>query len=145
VRTRDDARIVAEMHALGGTDAALLQDPEVLQMILPTLRSDYRVIDTYRWPPDGPPPCPVTVLTGDRDPHTTVEGARDWARHSREPFDVESSPAAIFTWPSRPPRSSACSATTWPPVRCARPAPRSPAATTPNRTWQPMSSVATHR
>ncbi|GAA1594627.1 thioesterase II family protein [Actinoplanes couchii] len=96
VHTRDDAGIIAEMRALGGTDAALLSNPEVLAMILPALRSDYQAIETYRWVPGGPPPCPITVLTGDRDPRTTIEEARDWERHSREPFDVRIFPGGHF-------------------------------------------------
>ncbi|WBB80366.1 alpha/beta fold hydrolase [Micromonospora sp. WMMD882] len=96
VHARDDAGIAAEVRRLGGTEAALLGDPEVLQMIMPALRGDYRAIETYRWRPDGPPPCPVTVLTGDRDPHTTLDEARDWARHSREPFDLHVLPGGHF-------------------------------------------------
>lgn len=96
VHTRDDAGVVAEMRALGGTEAALLQDPDVLEMILPALRSDYKAIETYRFEPDGPPPCPVTVLTGDRDPHTTLEEARDWEQHSQDPFGLKVFPGGHF-------------------------------------------------
>ncbi|GGQ49614.1 thioesterase II family protein [Couchioplanes azureus] len=93
---RDDAGIIAELRRLGGTDAALLDEPGILEMILPALRSDYRAVQTYRWKPGGPPPCPVTVLTGDRDPHTTIEEARDWERHSQEPFAVRVFPGGHF-------------------------------------------------
>ncbi|ROP28849.1 thioesterase II family protein [Couchioplanes caeruleus] len=96
VHRRDDAGIVAELRDLGGTDAALLGDPEILQLVLPALRSDYRAVETYRWEPGGPPPCPVTALTGDHDPHTTVEEAREWARHSKEPFSIRIFPGGHF-------------------------------------------------
>ncbi|MBF8185245.1 hypothetical protein ITP53_05740 [Nonomuraea sp. K274] len=33
---------------------------------------------------------------GDRDTHTTVDEARDWARHSQEPFDVKIFPGGHF-------------------------------------------------
>ncbi|MFJ4653384.1 thioesterase II family protein [Nocardia sp. NPDC088792] len=96
VHLRDDAGIAAEVRGLGGTESPLLEDPEVLAMILPALRSDYRAVETYRFVPDGPPPCPITVLTGDRDPHTTVEEAREWARHSGDPFAVSVFPGGHF-------------------------------------------------
>lgn len=104
VHLRDDAGIAAEVRSLGGTESPLLEDPEVLAMILPALRSDYRAVETYRFAPDGPPPCPITVLTGDRDPHTTVDDARAWVRHSRDPFDIRVFPGATSSWPPVPPR-----------------------------------------
>jgi surfactin synthase thioesterase subunit len=88
VHTGGDAGIIAEVRSLGGTHASLLADPEVLEMVLPALRADYRAIELYRWEPGGPPPCPITVLTGDRDPQTTLDEAHDWRRHSRDPFAV---------------------------------------------------------
>ncbi|MER7006043.1 alpha/beta fold hydrolase [Dactylosporangium sp. NPDC000555] len=89
VHLGDDARIAAEIRSLGGTEAALLRDPEVLAMIMPTLRSDYRAVETYRYAPGGPRPCPITVFTGDRDPHTTVDEAREWEQYSQEPFGLK--------------------------------------------------------
>ncbi|HEV2636987.1 MAG TPA: alpha/beta fold hydrolase [Actinocrinis sp.] len=88
VHLRDDAGIAAEVRSLGGTESQLLQDPEVLEMILPALRSDYRAVETYRYRPGGPPPCPITVLTGDQDPHTTIEEAREWDEHAQDPFEL---------------------------------------------------------
>lgn len=32
--------------------------------------------------------CPVTVLTGDSDPKTTLDEARAWAGHTSGPFDL---------------------------------------------------------
>ncbi|WP_228566900.1 thioesterase II family protein [Nocardia sp. SYP-A9097] len=96
VHLRDDAGIAAEVRSLGGTESLLLEDPEVLAMILPALRSDYRAVETYRFAPDGPPPCPITVLTGDQDPHTTVEEAREWVHHSGDPFDMRVFPGGHF-------------------------------------------------
>ncbi|MFI9503691.1 thioesterase II family protein [Nocardia sp. NPDC052566] len=96
VHLRDDAGIAAEVRALGGTESELLADPEVLEMILPALRSDYRAVETYRFVPDGPPPCSITALTGDHDPQTTVDEAREWARHAQGPFDIRVFPGGHF-------------------------------------------------
>ncbi|MEG8179849.1 thioesterase [Nocardia terpenica] len=96
VHLRDDAGIAAEVRSLGGTESQLLQDPEVLEMILPALRSDYRAVETYRFVPDGPPPCPITALTGDRDPHATPDEVREWARHSQNPFAAKVFPGGHF-------------------------------------------------
>lgn len=91
-----DAEIVAELRTLGGIDAAMLADPEVLAMILPTVRGDYRAVETYRHDPGRRLDCPVTVLTGDRDPRVSMDEARAWAEHTTGPTDVHVLPGGHF-------------------------------------------------
>ncbi|MGI5519945.1 thioesterase II family protein [Micromonospora sp. CA-259024] len=83
-----DADIVAELRRLSGTDDRLLEDPDVLRMILPALRSDYRAIETYRMSPGAVLRCPVTVLTGDSDPHVTADEAEGWLSYGTDPGRV---------------------------------------------------------
>ena len=80
-RMGDDA-IIAEVGALGGTSKQILADPEMRDMVLPALRSDYKAVETYRHVPGAPVRCPVTALTGDRDPKTTVDEAAAWEAHA---------------------------------------------------------------
>ncbi|MFI5933817.1 thioesterase II family protein [Actinoplanes sp. NPDC051494] len=97
LHTLDDAGLITMTRALGGTATAVLDDPDMLRMILPALRSDYTAIETYHWEPDGaPPPCPVTALTGDSDPRTTPEEAAAWEQHSQHPFDLQVLPGGHF-------------------------------------------------
>jgi surfactin synthase thioesterase subunit len=83
----DDA-IIAELRGLSGTDDRLLEDPDVLRMILPALRSDYQAIDTYRVVPGTTVRCPLTILTGDADPHVTAEEAEAWRAVTSGPSDL---------------------------------------------------------
>jgi pyochelin biosynthesis protein PchC len=80
-RMGDDA-IIAEVRALGGTSQQILADPELRDMVLPALRGDYKAVETYRHVPGAPVRCPVTALTGDRDPKTTVDEAAAWEAHA---------------------------------------------------------------
>jgi surfactin synthase thioesterase subunit len=82
VHERDDEGLVAELRTLSGTDPRMLGDPELLQMILPAIRSDYTAVETYRWQPGPPLDCPVVVLTGDRDPRVSPEEAQAWSEHT---------------------------------------------------------------
>lgn len=54
VHLRDDAGILAELHAVGGTASAVLSNDELMRAALPSLRADYQAVDTYRCP-RGPP------------------------------------------------------------------------------------------
>nr|AXL06119.1 thioesterase [uncultured bacterium] len=96
VHEMSDDRIVSELKNLSGTDAAMLADPELLEMILPAIRSDYRAVETYRHDPGRTLDCPVTVLTGDSDPKVSVEEARAWAEHTTGPSDLRVLPGGHF-------------------------------------------------
>jgi len=96
VHLRDDAGIVRELRLLSGTDPVFLRDPELLAMILPVLRADYRVIETYAAEPGAAVATPVTALVGADDPKTTVEEARAWSRHASGAFDLRVFPGGHF-------------------------------------------------
>lgn len=96
VHQRDDAGLLAEIQSLEGTNSAVLQDPELLQMVLPALRGDYRAIETYRSVPDSSVSCPVVALIGEDDPKVSVDEARDWERHTSGEFDLRSYPGGHF-------------------------------------------------
>jgi surfactin synthase thioesterase subunit len=96
VHERDDAGLVAEILALGGTDSALLQDRELLSMVLPAIRADYRAIERYSCPPGVTISSPVTVLTGTADPRTTQPEAEAWRGHTTGRFSLHSYPGGHF-------------------------------------------------
>ncbi|HEY9371200.1 thioesterase II family protein [Streptomyces sp.] len=80
----DDDGLLADLRTLDGTNAELLDDPAVREVILPALRADYRAVRTYAWRPGPEPACPVTVLTGNSDPRTPADAVLDWKRHAPE-------------------------------------------------------------
>ncbi|MFJ2114975.1 MULTISPECIES: thioesterase II family protein [unclassified Streptomyces] len=96
VHRRSDDGIVAELMLLSGTNTALLGDEEILRMILPAIRSDYQAIETYRCEPDVALRAPVTVLTGDSDPKTSMEEAEAWRGHTTGAFDLKVFPGGHF-------------------------------------------------
>ena len=95
-RPRDDAGIVAELRDMAGTDAALLADDELLEMILPAVRSDYAAVDGYRCAPGVTVRCPVTALGGDDDPRASLTDVRAWQGHTEGGFDMKVFPGGHF-------------------------------------------------
>ncbi|MFD3675459.1 thioesterase II family protein [Streptomyces sp. NPDC058613] len=79
VRSPDDAGLVASVRRLGAQDAAAYDDPDLLPLLLPSLRADHRLINAYR--PERPVPlsAPVTALGGDSDPACPVGELAGWA------------------------------------------------------------------
>lgn len=91
-----DAEVVAELRRLGGPNPAMLADPEMLEIILPAIRSDYTAIERYRHEPGRTLDCPVTALIGDDDPRVTIDEAKAWAEHTTGPYDLETFPGGHF-------------------------------------------------
>jgi pyochelin biosynthesis protein PchC len=96
VHLAGDDGIIADMRTLSGTDEHLLDDDDLLRMVLPTIRADYRAIETYEWTPGPPLECPITVLVGDSDPKVTVDEARLWEKHTVADFEMHVYPGGHF-------------------------------------------------
>ncbi|WP_084960285.1 thioesterase II family protein [Thermoactinospora rubra] len=96
VHLLDDRLIVEELRALSGTDARLLGDEEVIRMIMPAIRSDYRAAETYRCAPGVTIPYPVLAMVGDSDDRTSVEEAAAWAEHTTSSFELRVFPGGHF-------------------------------------------------
>ncbi|MFI1285896.1 thioesterase II family protein [Streptomyces sp. NPDC020858] len=89
VHQRDDTGLIAELKRLGGTNTQSLDDPDVLRMILPAVRSDYKAVESYRHLPGPPLGCPVVALTGDDDPRVTLDEAKAWSEHTVGGFELK--------------------------------------------------------
>lgn len=86
VHLGDDDALTAELESLGGTTGAVLADPELRALLLPAIRSDYRLIERYA-PADGPPlQTPVVALTGAGDDSLDVAEVRAWSEATRGGF-----------------------------------------------------------
>ncbi|WP_328616562.1 alpha/beta fold hydrolase [Amycolatopsis sp. NBC_00355] len=88
VHRRDDAGVVRELRAIGGTDPAWLDDEDLRAVFLPAVRADYRAIENYTWVPGAPLSCPITTLIGSADPHTTTGSGSAWREHTAAEFDL---------------------------------------------------------
>ncbi|MFE0777754.1 thioesterase II family protein, partial [Streptomyces sp. NPDC058861] len=73
---RSDDSLVEEVLLLGGTDRAVLDDPDLRELILPALRADYRALQSYVPDPAARVRCPVRARGRARGPPGAVSGAR---------------------------------------------------------------------
>ncbi|MFJ2559327.1 MULTISPECIES: thioesterase II family protein [unclassified Streptomyces] len=96
VHRLDDAGLVAELQLLSGTDAQILDERELLQLVLPSIRSDYKAFETYTAEPGAALRCDVVALTGDADDHVPVEEAAGWRERTTGGFDLRVFPGGHF-------------------------------------------------
>lgn len=92
LHTRDDDALRAELVRLKPANAELLAEPGLAAIVLPIVRNDYRLIETYRPRTTAPLPCPVTALVGDADTELTTAQAAAWD-------DCTSGPMTLHTFP----------------------------------------------
>lgn len=88
VHRRGDAALLTELRGLNGTDPQALRDPDLLRMILPAVRADYRAIETYRPRSQTRLTCPIEALTGDDDPKASVPEVAAWREHTTGGFGL---------------------------------------------------------
>ncbi|WP_312866160.1 thioesterase II family protein [Streptomyces boluensis] len=93
---RGDGELISAIRRLGGTGARVLDEPEILEMVLPALRADYGALATYTWRPGPPLTTPFTVLVGDADPIVSVEDAAAWQEHTGAGADLRTFPGGHF-------------------------------------------------
>jgi surfactin synthase thioesterase subunit len=91
-----DEAILAQIRRLNGAAAVVLDNPELMRAAMPALRADYRAVETYSCAPDDTVSCPITVLTGDADPMTSMAEARAWEQHTTGGFDLHVFPGNHF-------------------------------------------------
>ena len=70
---------IEEISKLGGTHREFLESKELMDIFIPILRADYRMIETYSPSPDiFKMNCSITVLNGKEDAKTTREDMAEW-------------------------------------------------------------------
>jgi surfactin synthase thioesterase subunit len=89
VHLKNDDELLAEVKRLGGTEAAILDDPDIRRMALPALRSDYRAAERYHYRPGPDVSCPIVALIGDDDPKVDEAEASGWAERTSAGFELK--------------------------------------------------------
>ncbi|HYD30610.1 MAG TPA: alpha/beta fold hydrolase [Azospirillaceae bacterium] len=99
-RAPDLPRLSVELHRLpsdqfwdwigqyNGTSHAVMNEPEMRQILEPILRADFSIAETYRHQPRPPLSCPVSAFGGERDSVIPPDQIAAWKRLSRGRFDL---------------------------------------------------------
>ncbi|TRV75638.1 thioesterase [Streptomyces sp. 130] len=88
--------VVAEVRRLGGTDAALLDDPDLRELVLPALLADFKAVRGYTPRASVALPFPVIAYVGDVDPDVDAACMGEWARASSVDFALTVLPGDHF-------------------------------------------------
>jgi medium-chain acyl-[acyl-carrier-protein] hydrolase len=88
--------LIAELTALGGMPREVLDHPELLELLVPLLRADMALNETYEHRDEPPLEVPITALTGTSDVKVTLAEAEAWERHTSAGFRLHVFPGDHF-------------------------------------------------
>ena len=91
-----EEEFVKELRRLNGTPAEVLDQPELLQLIAPTLRADFKLCETYEHLTRPPLKCSITALGGLYDEDVTREQLEPWREHTSAAFSLKMLPGDHF-------------------------------------------------
>jgi surfactin synthase thioesterase subunit/phosphopantetheinyl transferase len=77
-----DDELCARIVAMGGTPPAALAHPELRELVLPAIRSDFAMVEAYRYRLEPPLDVPIVVLAGADDPEAAAAEMTGWSAHT---------------------------------------------------------------
>ena len=75
---------------------AVLENPELVQLLLPSLRADFAVFESYVYQDLPPLDFPISAFGGLDDPRVSGEDVAAWGRHTASAFSVRMFPGDHF-------------------------------------------------
>jgi medium-chain acyl-[acyl-carrier-protein] hydrolase len=91
-----DSAFIAELQRLNGTPEIVLQHQELMQLLLPTIRADFELFETYVYQPEPPLDCPIVAFGGLQDSEATKETLEAWQAQTQGYFRLQMFPGNHF-------------------------------------------------
>lgn len=84
------------LHRLNGTPSEILEHPELMQLMMPVLRADFELVQTYAYKPEPPLACPITAFGGTHDREVDRKRLQAWKTQTNTDFSLHMIPGDHF-------------------------------------------------
>ena len=91
-----DEDLLAEITRLSGTAPEILGNKDLMRMVLPVIRNDYKAIETYQYEPGPPLDVPIIAHLGTEDPKAPLADVQAWSELTTGPFTLHTHPGGHF-------------------------------------------------
>ncbi len=91
-----DSELIEELRRLNGTPPEVFAEPDLLKMMLPLIRADFEVTQTYAYEDEPPLDCAITVYGGLEDQGVRRENLEAWRAQTTAPRAVRLFPGDHF-------------------------------------------------
>jgi medium-chain acyl-[acyl-carrier-protein] hydrolase len=89
-------QLLEELRRFNGTPREVLEHAELMQLLLPTLRADFAVHETYTYLPERPVECPISAFGGAEDPNVDPDRLERWRDQTSASFRMRLFPGGHF-------------------------------------------------
>lgn len=96
IHNLEDDEFVDEIRSLRGTPDAVLQNPELMNLVLPAIRADFTAYETYRYSAQPPLDCPISAMGGATDPSVSMAELAAWGEQTSATFRTHVFPGDHF-------------------------------------------------
>ena len=76
------------MRRFNGTPREVVEHPEMMELVLPALRADFSLRDTYVHATESPLRCAISAFGGMEDGCVGTEKLEEWSEHTSEVFQL---------------------------------------------------------
>ena len=87
---------VARLRNMNGTPPEIFDNPELLELVLPGIRADFAVIDSYEYTDEPALACPIRAFGGTRDTEAREDELLGWQAHTTSSFGLRMLPGGHF-------------------------------------------------
>jgi medium-chain acyl-[acyl-carrier-protein] hydrolase len=91
-----ESAFLEELRRLNGTPAEALANDELMRLMLPLLRADFALVQTYKYRDELPLACPITAFGGRQDPGVEQRHLQYWAQQTTARFSLHLLPGDHF-------------------------------------------------
>jgi medium-chain acyl-[acyl-carrier-protein] hydrolase len=95
---------LVELRRLDGIPGKVLADAELMQVMLPILRADFSVYETYAYSVEPPLPCSLSTFGGLQDQRVHRADLEAWRDQTSVSFSLRMFPGDHFFWNTSQPR-----------------------------------------
>ncbi len=94
--TLPDAQFLERIRELNGTPGAVLENAELMELMLPILRADFTLCETYTFSKFEMLPCPISIFGGLQDSSVEKRELQEWESHTSSEFKLHMLPGDHF-------------------------------------------------
>lgn len=87
---------IAELRRFAGTPEEILENEEIMELIMPLLRADFAMGETYRYVPEPPLDLPISAYGGVRDEDVSEAQVEAWREQTTGEFRMRMFPGDHF-------------------------------------------------
>ena len=93
-----EGEFLAELRRLNGIPEKVLEEAELMQIMLPVLRADFAVYETYVYSTEPPLHCPISTFGGLQDQRVSRGDLEAWRNQTNGSFSLRMFPGDHFFW-----------------------------------------------